>query len=361
MEEFMFIVALAGGFGTRLWPYSKSSKPKQILSIKGQDSFLKNSIEHLHKLTNIDKLYVVTNGKFKDQIDNILDEISPILKNQVLCEPCPKSTLPALAWSIRHLLVTKKAKKSDLILVTPTDHVFSNYDALQKAIQVSKIHAENGLIVSFGIKPKRAETGYGYIRKSDELTNGCFSVESFIEKPDVLLARKFIENDDWLWNMGIYLLTIETFLEEIKLHVPSLYRFMNVETHHEDYVFSSLSSLSIDHGIIEKTTRLITTEVTDTSWSDIGTWESLYDYLDKDSNQNVLIGPVVQIDTKNSLVFAEKKVISTLGLDNLIIVDTDDALLVAKKSDSNKVKELLEIVKERKSLEPDAHEVISTN
>lgn len=338
----MIIIALAGGEGSRLWPYSKKEMPKQFLNFKDEDSCLMSSVKIYNTLVSLDKLFVVTNNKYKHLVEESLDQVSPIFRHQILVEPYNKNTLPAVAWAIRHLLITKKAKSSDTVLVVPTDHIISNADVLVNLIKSSEKFALENKIVAFGIAPKKAETGYGYIRISDSLGDHCYNVDSFIEKPKQALAEKFIQNEDWLWNIGLYLFKIDTFLKETEKYLHSVHQFLICESHHEDYIFKSLSSISFDEGLIEKTTKLVACKVEGLEWFDIGSWDSIYELYAKDENQNVKIGQVVDIDMKNCLVFSDKKVISTVGIEDLIIIETKDELLVAKKGESKKLKELLE-------------------
>lgn len=341
----MIIVALAGGCGSRLWPYSNGDKPKQFLNFDGKKSFLKLALDTYKELVSSEKFFVVTSNQYQQQVKQSLDEVAPYFREQVLIEPYSRNTLPAVAWAIRHLLITKKAKASDNILIVPTDHVFSNPEAFRNAIKTSEVLADQGKLVAFGVKPKRAETEYGYIRLGESIGEGCYRVDSFIEKPEEALAKKFVENEDWLWNAGLYLFKIETFIEEIAKYEHSISHFLNVESHHEDYVFRSLASQSIDKGLIEKTSELVVCQLNGTGWMDIGSWENLYRYCDKDDQDNVKVGEIIDIDTKGCLIIGKNKVISTVGVEDLIIVDSEDTLLIAKKSDSRKIQDIIEKMK----------------
>ncbi len=348
----MIIVALSGGSGSRLWPYSNASQPKQFLNFQEEDTFLKIAVKTYQGLVPSEKFFVVTSNPYKEKVKQNLSEVSPSLRNQVLVEPYSRNTLPAIAWALRHLLITKKAKPSDNILIVPTDHVFSDHERLREMIISSEKLADEGKIVSFGVSPLRAETGYGYIRKAEGLGNDCYTVDSFIEKPEAALAEKFIQNEDWLWNIGLYLFKIETFLQELETHAHAVHHFMKAETHHEDYVFRSLSPDSVDKGLIEKTTKLAVCKLEGIEWSDIGSWESLYHHSEKDENNNVKVGKVVDIDTKGCIIVTKDRAISTIGLEDLIIVDTKETILIAKKSDSKKIKDVLEKMKESSQENP---------
>ncbi len=352
----MYIIGLSGGSGTRLWPYSHKEKPKQFIKLPSGKTVLTNSFGIYEGLSRLENYFIVTSQKYQPQVCESIKQISPLLENQVLVEPDSKSTLPALAYAIRHLLVTKKAKKSDVILVAPTDHIFSNGKYLRQCIQKAELFAEDGKIVSFGVSPQKADSGFGYIRRANELEKDFFTVDSFIEKPELPLAEKFVKNEDWLWNTGLYLFSIETFLDEVQKNAPEIAHFMKVESHHEDYVFRALSPISIDTGLIEKCVGMVTCKLSDTAWTDIGSWESLYEIFDKDSRGNVKEGPVEIRDSCNNLIIAEDKPITVLGLDDLIVVDAPETIFIAKRENAGDLQKLIDELKTRKTHSDEAVE-----
>ncbi|PCI94989.1 mannose-1-phosphate guanylyltransferase/mannose-6-phosphate isomerase [Candidatus Aerophobetes bacterium] len=346
----MKIIILAGGMGNRLWPVSKKSSPKHLLHFGDGESLLKRTVKRFVEKGFSDDLFIITNTEYASQTKQHLRDFAPDLENRILVEPLSRNTAPAAGWSIRHLLITNKAKVSDEVLIVPCDHVFSNEDKLIEQIIGVKPDQLGDSILSFGISATRPETGFGYIRATEH-DGPYFHVDSFIEKPNRLLAEKFAGNDDWYWNTGIYLFKIKIFLEEIKQYEPALFHFMNVESHHEDYVYRSLTSISLDNAIMEKTNKLKMIKLRDVGWSDVGTWDSIYRLLDKDDNGNVKIGNILEKDTKNCLFLGNKKLISAIGIEDLVVIETDEVVFISKREQTQKVKELIKDLHELKSTE----------
>ena len=283
--------------------------------------------------------------KLRQQILQIFPDF-PI--DQLLLEPVGRNTAPAILWSILRI---PESNWNDPVVVLASDHLIKNLHSFTHALKSGERLASSGFIVTFGIKPDRAETGYGYIKSGEPLEVG-FKVEEFVEKPDQSTAEQFLESSDYTWNASIFMATTETWLQEFRKHTPDLLDVFEKEDSRGDLsdkeqirkIYNSVSGDSIDYALLEKSDRVAVIPV-DMEWTDLGSWESLHKVSDKDNEGNVLRGNVISQDTKNSLIFSEKKLVASIGVENLIIVETDDALLVCNMNRSQEVKKLVETLK----------------
>ena len=259
-----------------------------------------------------------------------------------------RNTAPAILWSI---LSIPQSNRNDPVVVLASDHLIKNLHSFTHALKLGEKLASSGYIVTFGIKPDRAETGYGYIKSGKPLEVG-FKVEEFVEKPDQPTAEQYLDSSDYTWNASIFMATTETWLQEFRKHAPALLDVFEKGASTGDLsdkeqireIYNSVSADSIDYALLEKSDRVAVIPV-DMEWTDLGSWESLHKVSDKDSEGNVLRGNVISQDTKISLIFSEKKLVASIGVENLIIVETDDALLVCNKNRSQEVKKLVEKLK----------------
>lgn len=321
---------LAGGSGTRLWPLSRGNFPKQFLRLDGEESFLQKTLRR--NLEIADSLYIITNEAYFHEVLRQAREIDPRLESNIILEPERKNTAPAIAYAFQQI------DDDGVFLITPADHMISPKEKYREAAQKAEERALKGDLVTFGVRPTRPETGYGYLKARDG------RVERFVEKPDYKNACRYLESGDYFWNSGMFAFTKEAFEREARVHAPELI----------GRPFSAMPDISLDYAIMEKSgnVAMIPLELT---WSDIGSWENVYDFLEKDSDENATRGNVVAVDTTNSLIYAENRLVSTIGLDNMLVVETDDAVLVAQKEASQQVKEIVGKLKKLGKKEASEH------
>jgi mannose-1-phosphate guanylyltransferase/mannose-6-phosphate isomerase len=317
MNKRQHALILAGGDGKRLWPLSKKDFPKQFLRFGNRDSLLQETVR---RCSNFPSIVVSTNAAMEGLVREQLQGFDV----HILVEPCRKNTGPAIGLGVRWI---EERFGDEPILVLPSDHLiegtFSEALGYGMAAAVEKI-------VAFGIRPTKPETGYGYIRMGEAWNRHCFEVDAFIEKPELERAIGFVQDTRYLWNSGMYAFTPSVFWEQAEEHYPEICQFSD---------FEDLTDISIDYALMEHVRGMLVCPLP-VVWSDIGSWESVYTMMPKDTNQNAKTGHVIDIGTKNCLILGGKRVISTLGVEDLVIIDTDEAILIAKKSDAEKVREI---------------------
>lgn len=340
----MKVVILAGGSGTRLWPISRQSFPKQFLSFGGQNSLLQKTVLRFLQVAKAKEIVVVTSPSYLHLVQKQLRLIDPNTEIQVIVEPVSKNTAPAIALAIKYFQETQGATPSDTVIVTASDHLLTPEEKVKASILQANSIAEQGHLVTFGIRPHKPETGYGYIRMNSNPEGHVYAIEEFVEKPSYEKAMQFLIDGNYVWNAGIFTLSIATFWREIQEHAPEIYTLSTVPYETMLKNFANMPDISIDYAVMEKAKggKVLPLDV---GWSDVGSWDSVYEILDKDSDQNVKIGDVLAIDTKNSLLYSEKRLISVIGLEDVMVVETEDALFVAKKGHSQKVKQLVHQLK----------------
>jgi mannose-1-phosphate guanylyltransferase len=330
-------VIMAGGSGTRLWPLSRASHPKQFLAVHGDDTMLQATVKRLSGL-DIQSSAVICNEEHRFFVAEQLREIDKL--GSIILEPAGRNTAPAIA------LAALSSEDDPLLLVLAADHVIQDQAAFTKAVSDAIPLAESGKLVTFGIVPTEAHTGYGYIKRGEAQGPGFF-VDQFVEKPSAKVAQSYIESEKYYWNSGMFLFKASRYLEELKKFRPDIYDACEsamLETVADlDFIrinkekFEVCPSESVDYAVMEKTTDAIVVPM-DAGWNDIGSWSSLWDVTEKDSNGNVSQGDVVLQNSSNSYIRTDGKLVVAIGIDDLVIVSTKDALMVAHKNTVEDVK-----------------------
>jgi len=340
-------VILSGGSGTRLWPLSRKQYPKQYLPLVGDNTMLQETILRLSGLDNLADPIIVCNADHRFLVAEQCQQID--IKNPViLLEPVGRNTAPAIAAAALQSL-----KKTDdaVLLVLSADHVIQDIKAFHKAIDIANKQAQEGKLTTFGIVPTEANTGYGYIKSSTEQVNGAYKVEEFVEKPDLQTAKSYLEQGNYLWNSGMFMFKAVTLIDELTTHSPGIVTSVNDAVNHAvqdlDFIrldkqaFESFPSDSIDYALMEKSDNVVVVPL-DAQWNDIGSWSALHDIGIKDKNGNVIKGDVITQDTTNTYINANHHMVTTIGVDNLIVVDTADATFIATQDKAQEVKSIVE-------------------
>ena len=341
-------IILAGGSGSRLWPLSRDLYPKQLLSFDEKESLLQKTFKRLCTFSQPDEIVTITNIKHSPNIKLQLNAIDK--GNIVISEPLGKNTAPAIACTMEYFRRTTDA--DDVVLIVPSDHLVKKVDDFIKTVEYGMELANQGYIVTFGIKPTYPETGYGYIKIKNPLSVG-YKVDRFVEKPNLPTAEHYLESGEYYWNGGIFMGKISVFLEEFAKYTPEIYENLSKldfsESMKIDYeLYERMQSLSIDYAIMEKSDKIALVELL-SDWNDLGSWQSIYNVKQKDGNGNVLTGKVVVDNVKNSLIYSQKEVVAVSGLENIILVETEDAIMACPLHESQSVKKLYEKLKEKES------------
>jgi mannose-1-phosphate guanylyltransferase len=343
----IFPVIMAGGTGSRLWPMSRSQYPKQLLKLTSDRSMLQETAHRVAAITDHPPL-VVCNEDHRFIVAEQLKAQNQL--GQIILEPVGRNTAPAIALAALQLA---EKDPDALMLVLAADHVIKNQDAFITSINKAIEQANNNNLVTFGIVPDKAETGYGYIKRGEQ-QGECFTVDQFVEKPDAVTAQAYLDSGNYYWNSGMFIFKASRYLDELQTHQPDIFKAckkaMECTSADMDFIrvdktaFVACPDYSIDYAVMEKTDVAKVVPL-DAGWSDVGSWSALWDISEKDENQNVIRGDVLMHDTKNCYFNANQKMIAAVGVDNLVIVETKDAILVAHKDQVQEVKKIVEQLK----------------
>lgn len=344
----MYGIILAGGSGSRLWPLSRELYPKQLIKLGGDESLLQATFKRLSSFIEPKNIISVTNVKHLPEVKLQLNQINS--DSLVIAEPIAKNTAPAIAAALEFIRQRPFANEDEIVLIVSADHLIQDTAAFANTVAEGAKLANRGYIVTFGIKPSHPETGYGYIKTATKLPGG-FVVENFVEKPDLATAQAYLQSGDYYWNGGIFMAKVSTLLQEFKALSADIYAnisLLDFTTNLRlDYsVYENMPSISVDYAIMEKSDKIALVEL-ESDWNDLGSWQSLYDIRAKDQDNNVVEGNVILNNVKNSFIYSSKKLVAASDLENMIIVETEDALLVCNKDKSQGVKKIYDELKLR--------------
>ena len=344
-------VIMAGGQGRRFWPVSRKNKPKQFLSLMGDNrSMLQNTVERLNGTVPEENIYVVTNACYKETVESQLPGIN---SDNIICEPVGRNTAPCIGLALNAI---RKRFEDAVMIVLPSDHVVKNpklfMDTLTELVEAAR--TANGLF-TIGIRPNYPETGYGYIKFDKNENAIARKVEEFKEKPDYETAKAYVESGNYAWNSGMFVWKASTILEKFAELLPDIYACLTtigdaMNTPDEDRVIQEvypvIPKISIDYGILERSDDVLVLSG-DFGWNDVGSWDMMKVIYDEDAEGNILVGDHVNIDTTNTISFSSGKMIATIGVDNLVVVETEDAILVCDKNRVQDVKKVVDTLNEQ--------------
>lgn len=336
----MFGVILAGGSGSRLWPLSRELYPKQLLNLYAEKSLLQSTFERLNKFIPAENIISVTNSK---HLANVKMQLGELSKNSViLSEPISKNTAPAIALSVKYIF--ENSKDDETVLVVPSDLLIEDNEKFAQSVKEAQKYVDEGYIVTFGIKPTYPETGFGYICSKRG------KVESFTEKPDASTAEKYLQDGNYFWNSGIFMFKTSTILSECEHYCPEIAKIIkdiNCSDKNIPFTeFEKMPCISLDYAVMEKSKKIAMVELK-SDWKDLGSWKSIYEVSPKDKDNNVFVGHVLDKGSKNSFVYSSSKLVATIGLEDTVVIETEDAILACRKDKTQEVKQIYETLKEQ--------------
>ncbi|GAB6282495.1 MAG: mannose-1-phosphate guanylyltransferase [Ignavibacterium sp.] len=345
----LFAVIMAGGIGSRFWPRSREKSPKQLLQIFGENTMIQDTIARLKGLVKDENIFIITN---KAQRNEILKQINHIPEKNIIAEPFGKNTAACIGLAS---ILIEKINPEAVTIILPSDHIIKNINEYQQTLRnAAEFAYKSKGLITIGIQPTRPETGYGYIQIDDKLVeDNIYKVYAFAEKPNYATAVRFIESGDFLWNSGMFIWRVDSILKEIKAYLHELYsglehlkQFIGTDDFEKELidVYGQFRSISIDYGIMEKSQNVYLT-VGDFSWNDVGSWDEVYKLSEKDDNGNALTGEVYTEYTNDCYVFSPNKFTAVIGIENCVIINTDDALLVCRRDLAQEVKKVVDHLK----------------
>ena len=341
-----YCIIMAGGVGSRFWPISRNSKPKQFLDILGTGStFLQDTFNRFAKIMPKENILVVTSEIYSELVKEQLPEIT---SDNILLEPCRRNTAPCIAYATYKLY---RNNPNAVVVVAPSDHLILNEDSFLSIVDCAlNVASKENNLYTLGVKPTRPETGYGYIQANTAEVNkvdnySYYSVKTFTEKPNKELAKVLVDSGEFFWNSGIFVWSLEAIKEELERYLPSVamlfkdgnsFYYTDKEREYINTIYEDCTSISIDYGVMEKTDKSWVFEAT-FGWSDLGTWKSLYLQRERDSNENmIVVKPIMLSDTEGSIIVSTEKdkLVVVEGLKNYMVINTEDVLMVCPKDES---------------------------
>ena len=348
MNERLFGVIIAGGRGTRFWPLSRKARPKHLLNFTGDTSLLRQTADRIAPLTGVERLFVVTAESHADEVREILSDRPP---QNILVEPVGKNTAPAIALAAAHIL---DKDPNAIMAVLPSDHIIEPRDKFLADIEEgARLADTRRAFAIFGIRPTRPDTGYGYIEVGHKLDGHAFGVASFKEKPNLKKAKDYLGTGRYLWNSGMFVFRADVYVEKMRRHLPNLFaaweRYASGKKRAEDLnaYYAAAEAVSIDHGIMEKLAGDVAVVAAGFNWSDVGSWDATDDLWQADEKGNRARGGEMFPMAAEGNTVVSKKLVALLGVENLIVVETDDAILITRKEKAQEIKKLVEEMERR--------------
>jgi mannose-1-phosphate guanylyltransferase len=339
----MHCVILAGGSGTRFWPFSRKDNPKQLLNIVGERSMLQITVDRLRKLKSTSEIYIITRQELYDPIIRNIENIDP---ENIIIEPSAKNTAPAIGLVAQKIFLKNK---NAIMGVFPADHLIVGHKNFEKSLdRAYRLVKKKNNLVTIGIKPTYPSTAYGYIQyePGDNKNKIGYHVKTFAEKPHEKLAKRFLKSGDFLWNAGIFVWQVDTLLSSLEKHMPELYdALIEIRGYIEnsksiDEIWNNIMPQSIDYGLMEKANNIFVIPA-DFDWNDLGSWGALYNVFSKKDGENIVRGSGTVLDGKSNFIQSNGRFTAVIGLDNLVVVNTQDATLVVPKDKVERVKDLV--------------------
>jgi mannose-1-phosphate guanylyltransferase/mannose-6-phosphate isomerase len=355
----VYPVLLAGGSGTRLWPVSRELYPKQLVRFIGSDSLIQSTIKRLSPVLDSRRVKVVCGAEHSLEISRHMESIGIRADGNVISEPCGRNTAPAVLLAMFDIL---RSESDAILCIFPADHVIQNIDGFHEKLAAAVRLAAADYIVTFGIQPGYPETGYGYIEGRTPISDGALSIHRFVEKPDLETAKQYVEAGNYFWNSGMFAFKASVMADEFKAFQPDLYERVHALVADSRPLpvadYRRLPNVSIDVAVMERT-RKGAVLPSDFGWSDIGSWKSLYDFLPKDDNQNVLHGDVISHASHHCFVMGHERLIAANHLDHVVIVETPDSVFVSDIENSRDVKSIVATLKDKGRWEYQQHTTAS--
>jgi len=352
---------LAGGSGTRLWPLSRQTMPKQLLALTSNKTLLQETCQRISNVIPYKDQWIITGQSYYCQIKSQVKDLCPEEGDvQILLEPMGKNTAPAIIWAAQRC---RKLHGDDSILVVlPSDHLIMKTVKFEKSLEYAIQEATKGCLVTFGISPTSPETAYGYIKTHENPVNdNAYKVNCFVEKPDAEKAQEFLQAGNYLWNSGMFVYHVGTLLAEAERFCKGLYDLFEIhdvfDMNEVELAYKTSSAISIDYALMEHTDKAVVV-ASDFGWSDVGSWKSLYDISGKDADGNVINGHHIILNTKDSMVHSKDRLIAAVGLENMAIIDTPDALMVCPLSETQHIRQVVEKLKQENNKAYYEHKVV---
>lgn len=350
----LYAVIMAGGRGTRFWPLSRESMPKQLLSIIGERTMIQSTVDRIKPMAPPERIIIVTGASHAGEVRSQLPEIPD---ENIIVEPVGRNTAPCVALAA---MIVEKREPDAVMAVLPSDHIIARPDELRETISVivKQLESRKDCLATIGIKPSYPETGYGYMKRGEAISDSVFKVEKFLEKPDIGAAKEYVSSGSYFWNSGMFFWRADAVLSLMRRHMPELIGAMEpigacVDTDDFDEIVQNiyplLPSVSIDYGLMEKAGAegKVIMAAADPGWNDVGSWRSLYDLKAPDADGNRGRGRLIAVDSSGILAHNEKRLVAAIGVRDLIIIETDDAVLVCHKDRAQDVRQVIDKLKER--------------